>query len=635
MSGAAPDTETVVPPEIGLAEGFEVLDRAAWAAMAADVLNKRRPPDRRLTGEQAEVRLRTTTLSGIAIDALYTRPQEARPLGRPGVMPFVRGSSVRSGAVDAWQVRQWHDDPDLARGHRAVLTDLERGATALWLQLGADAIAIDDLGSMLDGVLLDLAPVCVSSHDDQIGAARALMALWARAGLEGFTVQGALGVDRLGAVALGQGAPPRTEVLRLVRDCLGSYPSVRSLTVDATIHHEAGGGEVEELACAVATGVAYLRGLEEFGVSVTQTFSQIEFRVAATADQFLTIAKLRALRRMWARVGEVSGVPDVQRGARQHAVTTRRMLTRDDPWVNILRTTTACFGAAVGGAEAITVLPYDTIHGLPVESSRRIARNTQVLLAEESNLGRVTDPAGGGWYVEALTDALCERAWAWFQLLDADGGMEAALRDGRVVDRIAEVRDERDRRLATRRLPLTGVSMFPAATETPVDREPRVVLAPATTPILPPTRDAEVFERLRDRATAAAAQGSPATVLLACLGTRRDFGPRETFTSNLLHVAGIDTPLCEGGTPEQVAARLREVGAQVAVLCSSAGVYADQGVAVAEALRAAGVREVLIAGRRTELGPEAPPGAVDGELFDGMDVVTFLSTLLDTLGAPA
>ena len=259
------DPDDLAPEELSLAEGFAVLDEDTWAQMAADVLNKRRPPEKQFSGEQARARLRTTTISGVPIEALYTRPEGGRPLGRPGVMPFVRGSQVRTGAVDAWQLRQWHDDPDVTATRTAVLTDLERGATAIWLQLGADGVATDDLPGALEGVMLDLAPLYVSSHDDQIAAARALLGVWEDAGLEGFAVQGGLGLDRLGALALGHAEPEKREVIHLIRQCLGTYPSVRSLTVDATIHHDAGAGEVEELACAIATGVAYLRGLEESG----------------------------------------------------------------------------------------------------------------------------------------------------------------------------------------------------------------------------------------------------------------------------------------------------------------------------------------------------------------------------------
>lgn len=630
----ATDTVSTGAEPLNLADGFAVLDRARWQQMAAAVLNRGRPEDKQFTPEQAELRLQTTTPDGVEIDALYTRPDDAHGLGYPGVMPFVRGATVRATGTDSWQIRQWNDNPDPVATNKAILADLAGGAQATWLQVGADGVAAADLPAALDGVLPAVAPIYVSSHDDQIAAARALIGVWQTAGLEGFPVHGGLGVDRLGAIALGHAEPEKRDIVRLIRTCIGTYPSVRALTVDGTIYHNAGGGELEELACAIATGVAYLRGLEESGVTTSQTFSQIEFRMTASADEFLTIAKLRALRRMWARVGEVSGVPDVVRGARQHAVTSRRMMSRDDPAVNMLRATTACFAAASGGAEAITVLPYDTVWGLPDTTTRRIARNTQVVLAEESNLGRVTDPAGGSWYVEALTDELATKAWALFQDLDADGGMEVALRDGRVTDRIATVRAEHAKRLAHRTEPLTGVSSFPPATQPPLDRTPHPEFEPVGEVLLPPMRDSEVFEGLRDRATAA---GDTPYVLLACLGARRDFGARETFTSNLLRVAGIEPVLAENGSPQDYVDAWRAHPSKVVVLCSSPKVYADQGRAVAEALRAAGVSRVMMAGKPSELGAPAtpdtgtPPDLVDGSLYDGMDIVDFLSTLLDTL----
>ncbi|MBC9956167.1 methylmalonyl-CoA mutase family protein [Yimella sp. cx-51] len=610
-----------------LADGFPVLDHARWQHMAAAVLNRGRPDDKKLSGEQAQKRLRVTTPDGLEIDALYSAPADGRALGHPGVMPFVRGSSVRTGDSDAWQIRQWHDDPDPAASAKAVLADLQGGAHAVWMQLGADGITVDDLPTVLDGVHLEMAALHVSTADDQIAAARAAVDLWESKELEGFTVRGGLGIDRLGAIARGNAEPEKRDVLRLVRTCVGTYPTVRSLTVDATIYHEAGAGAVEEVACAIATGVAYLRGLEQSGVTAAQTYSQIEFRVAAEADQFITIAKLRALRRLWARVGEVCGVPDVLRGARQHAVTSRRMMTRIDPSVNMLRATTACFAAAVGGAEAITVLPYDTAWGLPDATSRRIARNTQIVLAEESHLGRVTDAAGGSWYVESLTDQLAVKAWEFFQQLDADGGMENALRDGRVADRIAAVRGERESRLDRRSQPITGVSMFPPASQPPLERAPHPSIDLVAEPAVTPVRDAEVFEALRER------RGEGSKVFLACIGARRDFGARESFTSNLLRIAGLEPVVAEGISAEELTAAMRAADSDIVILCSSPAKYAELGNEVAAALRDAGARKVLIAGRARELASDAAT-QIDGEIYDGMDVVAFLGDLLDTLGAP-
>ena len=204
----------------------------------------------------------------------------------------------------------------------------------------------------------------------------------------------------------------------------------RAITVDARVLHEAGATDVDALAVAVATGVEYLRHLEAAGIPASEAFGQIDLRVGATADQFLTAAALRAVRRVWARVGEACGVVEDQRGVRTHAVTSLRMFTREDPWVNVLRSTLAAFGASVGGADSITVLPYDTVLGLPERLGRRLARNTQILLADESNVGRVTDPGGGSWYLESLTDQVADAVWARFQEVERAGGAVQALADG-------------------------------------------------------------------------------------------------------------------------------------------------------------------------------------------------------------
>jgi methylmalonyl-CoA mutase len=301
------------------------------------------------------------------------------------------------------------------------------------------------------------------------------------------------------------------------------------------------------------------------------------------------------------------------------------MITRDDPYVNLLRGTIATFSAAVGGAESITCLPFDTAVGLPDDFSRRMARNTQLVAAEESNIGRVADAAGGSWYVESLTDQLATQAWAAFQEVEAAGGMVAALESGLIAERIAATVAERTKRLASRKQPITGVSMFPMKDEQPVTAKARPAVALAG---LKAVRDAEVFEAVRDRT--AAATDKP-KVFLACLGARRDFGGREMFTNNVLLVGGIDFPSSEGGTPEEIGAKAGASGAKMAILCSSAKIYADQAIPVATALKGAGIETVYIAGRKTEIGAE-DTSVIDGEVFDGMDVVAFLEGALDRIG---
>jgi methylmalonyl-CoA mutase len=606
-----------------LAGDFTPPTKADWEREVLKVLNRGRPEGKELTIDQAMARLRTTTVDGLTIEPLYTSSDV--PLGLPGAMPFTRGTGFKTSPATYWDVRALHEDPDAEFTHAQVLADLQRGATSLWLRIGADAIAADDLVAILDGVEPDLAPISVSSTDDQLGAARALVAFFKASGAA--NARGNLGLDALALAARTGEAPDLGAQAEWVQASLAELPGVRALTVDVLPYDNAGASDVDQVAFAIATGVAYLRNLEAAGISPSHAFSQILFRVSVNADQFTSISRLRALRRLWARVGEVSGVPGGARGAVQQAVTSWRMVTRDDPWVNLLRGTIATFAAAIGGAEIVTCLPFDTAWGLPDEFSRRMARNTQLLAAEESNIGRVADPAGGSWYVEELTEQLAKKAWARFTEIEAAGGMASALTSGKVAELIGAATTERATRLASRKQPLTGVSMFPKSDEEPVTTRPRPS-APANNGLVP-RRDAEIFEALRDRAAAADPRPS---VFLACLGARRDFGGREMFTGALLGVAGINRPSSEGGTPEEIAAKAVESGAKFVILCSSARVYAEQAVPVARALKEAGIQTVFIAGRKKEAASDDVDEVIDGEVFDGMDVVAFLSGVLDRIG---
>lgn len=620
--------EAGVPDVLTLAGDFPEATQEQWDAEVLKVLNRRRPEDKQLTIDECMAKLRSRTVEGIEIEPLYLN--DDRTLGHPGVAPFRRGTTVRSGAAEAWDIRQLHDDPDADTSRRAVLADLERGVTSLWLKLGPDAIGYDDLASVLTDVQLELAPVAVSSQDDQARAAKALLQVWADRNTPTDKRAGNLGLDPIGYAAQHATTPDLSNNAEFAKACLAEQPGVRALVVDATVYHDAGGADVDELAAALATGVEYLRDLEAAGIAVDDAVAQIDFRVSATADQFLTIARLRALRELWSRVGEVIGVDAAKRGARQHAVTSQRMLTRTDPYVNMLRVTTATFAAAAGGAEEITVLPFDHAYGLPDVFSRRIARNTQVVLAEESNIGRVNDPAGGSWYVERLTDQLIEAAWAAFQEIEAAGGMIAALDSGLIAEKIASSVTERSHRIATRQAPITGTSMFPNGDEQPLPNKPRPVVELAG---LAPIRDSAVYEQMREAALAYADKnGARPPVFLATIGLRRDYGARETFTSSLLAAAAFATPATEGTDPQAMVDGFKAAGTSVAVLCSSAPMYAEHGAAIARALREAGATKILLAGSAKELGDQDASGLIDDYIYAGMDAVALLRSLQAELG---
>ncbi|MGI5952264.1 MAG: methylmalonyl-CoA mutase small subunit [Brooklawnia sp.] len=623
-AGASTDVVGNSPEDLVLAGDFDSPTMDMWADEVAKVLNRGRPEDKLLSAEQAIDRLRTKTVDGLVIEPIYTKDDAVGELGAPASVPFTRGTTIRTGDMDAWDVRTLHEDPDIAVTREAIKQDLERGATSIWLRVDPDAVSAEEVATGLSDVLLNLAKIEVSSRSDQVAAAEALLSVFEASDAEKAELSLNLGLDPTGAAALNGTTPDLSNLAQWVKR-LDGYTKSRAFVVDGTIYHNAGAGDVHEVAWLLATAAEYVRAMVEQGVSVDDAFDSMSFRVTASTNQVATIARMRALRYAWSRVGEVFDVSPEKRGARQNAVTSWREITRDDPYVNILRGTIACFSAAVGGAEVITVLPFDAAWGLPNDLSRRLARNTQVVLAEESNIGRVNDPAGGAWFIESLTRQIAEAAWAEFQKVEAAGGMAAALAAGTISETLGGLNAERAKRVASRKQQITGVSEFPNPTETPITgRSPRPAVEYAG---LAWRRDSEPFEALRD-----ATAGSDAKVFLACLGARRDFGGREGFASNYFHIAGLETPQSEGGTTQEIVEAWQASGTPVACLCSSKKVYATQGLEVAKALKDAGAAKVLLAGNIKELGDVDTTGIIDGTIAMGMDVVAGLNDVLETLG---
>lgn len=599
---------TVLPNDgLSLAAEFPPTTHEQWQRLVEGVLRK---AGKEVSAATAEDALSTALEDGLTVHPLYTAPDEAPEPGFPGFAPFVRGGRPEGNTVGGWDVRQRH----ATLVGDSVLADLENGVTSLWLTVGPDAIPVASLARALDGVHLDLAPVVLDAGREVEPAARELLRLYEERGVAEEAARGNLGGDPLGHEARTGEELAFPPVVALARLCAERYPGLRALTVDALPYHEAGGSAAQELGASLATGVAYLRELTGAGLTVEQACAQLEFRYAATADQFLTIAKLRAARRLWARVAEVSGAPAA--GAQvQHAVTSPVMMSRRDPWVNMLRTTVATLAAGVGGADSVTVLPFDHALGLPDAFARRIARNTSTILVEESHLARVIDPAGGSWYVERLTDELAHAGWEFFQWIEGLGGLAAVLRSGGLGEALATVWAARSAKLAKRREPITGVSEFPNLAERLPNREPVPEPPPGG---LPRVRRDEAYEVLRARSDAhLAATGSRPRVYLATVGPAAAHSARTAFVSNLLQAGGIE-PVTEGDFGDS--------GATEVCLCSSDTLYEERASTVAAELKAAGASHVFLAGR---------PGRytdVDAYVFAGCDAVAVLSATLDRMG---
>jgi methylmalonyl-CoA mutase len=595
---------------LDLAAEFPTPDRAEWVAAVEKVLR----------GRSFEKVLVSTTGDGLDIQPLYTAADAPAPTsGAP---------ADRHRIEHGWDVRQVHDGADPAACARSMVTELERGVTSVELTAPAAGWTLDSLRSATEGVLLDLAPVALTPHADTAAASALHAVIEERGDLAGTGCW--LGLDPIGETARG-GQASTSEVIGGAAGLAASLPRGRTITVDSSRYGDAGATEAQEIAWSIATGVAYLRAFETAGVGPESAASTMAFRLSIGADQFLTIATLRASRRVWSRVLEASGVASDGRSQLIQAVTGRAMFSRRDPWVNMLRGATAALAAGVGGADVITVLPFDDAIGAPDAFSRRVARNTQLLLIEESHLARVVDPSAGSWFVESLTRRLAAAAWDNFQSIEAAGGMEAAVTDGLVAAAIDEAWTARLSALGSRRHPITGVTEFPDLEETPLERPERPAAAG-----LPVRRLAAPFEALRDAADRAlAATGRRPVVHLAALGELATHTARSGWVTNLLAVGGVAT---DGGdtdgstSPLEAEARFADSGASVAVICSSDAMYAERAAATATALREAGAARVVLAGPPAEMGDELRKAGVDEFWHVGIDVLDVLTRLHHDLG---
>lgn len=606
--------------DLSLAAEFPAAAREQWLKLVESALK----------GADFDKALVSRTYDGLRIEPIYAKAGAA-----PGTARQQRGP---------WRVSQRVDHPDPSTAGELALADLEGGADALTVVFdgapaargfGLKAASVADLDRALQGVMLDLIQVRLDAGPLGPQAAALAIALAERRGHALADLDLDLGLDPVGALAAtgrpsAPGAEAETPAETLAALNQRGFAG-RAFLADGRPYHEAGASEAQELAAVLSTGVHYLRALEHGGDGLEAARDALAFLLVADADEFLTVAKLRALRRLWGRVEDACGL--APRPIRLHAETAWRMTTRRDPWVNMLRATMAAFSAGIGGADAVTVLPFTAALGLPDAFARRIARNTQAILLDESNLWRVADPAAGAGGFEALTNALGERAWALFQEIEREGGIVESLKAGALQGRIAEVRGERERNVARRKDPITGTSEFPDLREAPVsvlvssplraDAPPR---DPQSIPPLPSIRSAEPFERLCDASDARQAQtGLRPQVFLANLGPIAAFTARATFAKNVFEAGGIEAPSNDGfGSIEALALAFEGSGARLACLCSSDEIYATQAVAAAEALKSAGAGRVFLAGRPGDLAEPLGKAGVNNYIYIGCDILEAL-----------
>jgi methylmalonyl-CoA mutase len=613
-----------------LAGEFQAPTREAWLELVAKVLKRARFEDS----------LVTHLPGGLTVQPLYARADEVA-----GAVPVPRVADER------WDIRQRHDEPDAKRANAAILEDVAGGVTSLLLQIKAPgqfgiSYRGKPLATALAGVPLERIAVALDARENTLDAAGSLTEIWHDAGIGETARRGAFNFDPLGTLAAtGTLYYPAGRSCQIAAKFVAdgaAMPGVSALLADGRPYHEAGGSEAQELAAMLATLVAYLRACEAEGLAPDIAAPKIGLALAADADLFLTIAKLRAGRRLAARVLEACGAGKAAQHLHIAASTSQRMLARRDPWVNMLRATAACAGAALGGADAITVLPFTDALGRPDAFARRVARNTHHVLQAESALGRVGDPAYGSWFVENITADLATQAWALFQDIESRGGLARALESGFVQAQIAEAAQARAHAIDTLHLELTGVSAFPTLAGDGVKVTPHppaepIVAAGTTVERLAPRRLAEPFERLRDAADAHLAKtGRRPSVFLAALGEPADHSARSLWARNFLAAGGIEA---SGGesfrSSVDAGAAFAAAGTPIACLCSSDKVYAELGESTAGALKAAGAAQVLLAGLPKAQKSALEAAGVDTFIHAGCDAVAVLEALQGILGVHA
>jgi methylmalonyl-CoA mutase len=658
--------------ELPLSAEFPRADEAQWQALAQKALDG--APLSKIT---------TKTEHGVPVKPLYRGPDWAPDAsGAPGLAPFVRGARAINDVYLPWDIRQVVSHPDPTIASDQVMEALEGGCSSIELRIdaagehGVVARSAVDVQNILRFVRLDLATVALEAAGASTAQGIELAALLAasRVTRPASSVQIAFNVDPIGALARTGALPGRaddelSQAALFARDVGAEFPFSTAIRADSRPVHEAGGTEVQELAYLIAAGANYVRALMTAGLGAEAACRQILFTTSVGADYQVEMSKLRAARRMWSRVAIAFGASGAMK---LQAVSSRRMLTRRDPWVNILRNTAACFAAGVGGADIVTVRNFTDAMGLPGKLARRLARNTQIIAQEESSLGRVVDPPGGAWAIEKLGDDLASAAWDLFQQIEREGGLLNALQAGGFQTGVADARSARLKSAAKRTEPITGVTDFPLLHEAVPSIEivslPAIVrraaeasgraptgrtwaalrLAAADKATLAdlsrtteedgaeadpfwPIRLAEPFERLRDLADQRAAAGRAPRIALAAIGPLAEHAARVQFAQNFFAAGGIDAALLSGDLVA-IAEGLKQSGASMACLCGSDKRYAVDAVTAAKALKGAGVSRLYLAGKPGDREQELRAAGIDEFIHVGVDVLAALELAHAELG---
>ncbi|WP_018996871.1 methylmalonyl-CoA mutase family protein [Hirschia maritima] len=663
-----------------LSSEFENADEAQWLSLLDKAL-KGRPPES----------INSKTYDGLTIKALYRDTDwesSTDKSGLPGQSPFIRGASPSKDKYLPWDIRQIVSHPSPTESNKSILEDLENGVSSIEFRIdengerGVCIRTLEEFKQALNGVKLDWAPVGldVTAASIESGlAASAFLASYARENSDDVSqTKLAFNYDPIGTLTrsghfAGTQVDIQSNITDIVESLSSEFQNSTILRADSRPVHEAGGSEAQELASLISTATQYTRMLVEKGVSPEKAIASINFTVAIGADYIVEIAKLRAARRMWAKVAEEFGVKEQNFKMTIQAVSSRRMLTARDPWVNILRNTAACFAAGVGGADIVTIRNFTDALGLPSPQARRIARNTHIIAQEESSLGKVLDPSGGTWSIASLSDEIALKAWGIFQSYEAEGGYISAIQNGTPQLAASNVRTTRVRDIAYRKVQVTGVSDFPLLDENEaeyVKPDLKGVLSKAAqatgqkpssfkindlivsaqkgltiSELTPssednleadpfwPMRLAKSYENLRDYAEKSEKKtGKTPSVFIAALGPLAEHTARTSFATNFFAAGGLKA-VYHTGSADELAKAFENSDCLLACICGSDDRYLQEAADTARELGAAGVGRLYLAGKPPAETRDAwQEAGMDEFIHIGVDVVASLELAHSELG---
>lgn len=666
-------------------EEFAPATYAEWRSAAESALK----------GADFDRTLITKLVEGLALQPIYNESDVASCPGNPGQFPYRRGTTALGYTIKPWEVAQAIPACSAKTFNEHALQELKTGGTALTIKLncggGLKLRNAEAWSTALAGIELDCIPVYTFAGGCGLGILGMYVNEYTKRGLRLDKMTGGVLYDPIGKL-VGKGklcggkgiCAYYDQLASMTKWVIANTKNFQSIGVSGLPYHNSGCTATEEVAIMIATAVAYLRALEERGISISDAAPRIRFTTGIGSNVFLEIAKIRALRELWAKVVVACGGSEESAKINLHAVTSTWTLSKVDPWSNMLRGTAQAFSAAIGGVDSLEVTPFDAAVRRPDEFSRRIARNLQLVLQGECILDRVVDPAGGSYYIENLTDTVEKEAYAIFQSIEAEGGILASLKAGTIQKRINVTAAKRYELVDQRRQTIVGINRYvnleeeslatascpaPGAPNKEMGSEESLALvgnsmeqvlaaikagactcgiqaklcdcsscgcdSPLDIEAVPARRITERFEELLDKAAAwKKAKGSRPSVFLATFGPLRQFKPRADFTQDFLRAGGFDATYSKGyNSPEEAATAAVASGLGACVICSTDDTYPEIVPAYCAALKAAKPDMLIfLAGYPKEHIAAFEAAGVDGFIHVKANCYETLNTLQNKLG---